>query len=105
MSLEMKARVAGRQAQMRATLHSIADHWAAPTLSSDGLVLSSSLLDSWNSHVWSVELDMTIRLCRRRQLVTRTLKWLVDADTVETEGYKQSTKGKNCHQGNLLPLR
>ena len=30
----MKARVEGRQAQIMATLHSMADHSAAPTLSS-----------------------------------------------------------------------
>lgn len=34
MILEMSARVAGRQAQMMATLHSIADQVAAPGLSS-----------------------------------------------------------------------
>jgi hypothetical protein len=33
-SLDKKARVLGREAQMMATLHSMADHSAAPTLSS-----------------------------------------------------------------------
>lgn len=74
----MKARVPGRQAHMMATLHSMADQVAAPTLSSVGVLECSFCRGEGgysDVHVGSEELDMTNKLFKRRILVIRTL-WL-----------------------------
>lgn len=67
----------GSEAQMMATLHSMADQVAAPTLSSvvRGQYLSVRIIDNGEDvQVGSVDFEMTSRLFRRMIVVTVTLE-------------------------------
>jgi hypothetical protein len=74
---EMRGLMLGREAQMMATLHSMADHVAAPTLSSIPMISAGTIeKKEYGIHlqVGSEDFEITSRLFKRMMVVTVTLE-------------------------------